>query len=78
MVLSVMQNLPPKDFVVHPCTHTALAKAYGVSRKVLYTWLRPLQAELGPRQGYKYNIEQLLLIFEKLGWPPNLIPGYGE
>lgn len=73
-----MQNLPPKDFVAHPCTHTALAKAYGISRKMLYKKLKPHAADLGPRKGYKYNLEQLLFIFEKLGWPPNLIPGYGE
>lgn len=73
-----MQDLPPKDFVAHPCTHTALAKAYGISRKMLYKKLIPYAAEIGPRKGYKYNLEQLLFIFEKLGWPPNLIPEYGE
>ena len=73
-----MKHPPAKEFVVMPCTHTALAKAYGVSWKVLYTWLQPLQSELGPRQGYKYNIAQLLFIVEKLGWPPNPIPVYGK
>ena len=74
-----MELLPPdKDYVLVPCTHTALAKAYGVSRKVLYTWLQPLSAQLGPRKGYKYNLEQLLIIIRKLGWPPHPIPGSGE
>ena len=73
-----MQNLPPKDLVVYPCTHTALAKAYGISRKMLYKKLKPHAAEIGPRKCYKYDLEQLLFIFEMLGWPPNPIPEYGE
>lgn len=78
MVFSAMQNLPPNDFVMHPCTHTALANAYGISHKMLYKKQKPHAADLGPRKGYKYNLKQLLFIFEKLGWPPNPIPGYGE
>ena len=71
----MVKNEPPKDFVVKPCTHTRLATAYGVSRKVLYSWLRPFQDELGPRQGYKYSISQLLVIFNKIGWPAKALCG---
>ena len=62
---------PPtdKEIVIRPCTHTRLAATYGVSPKVLRTWLRPWQKEIGPRQGYKYTLEQLFIIFDKIGWP---------
>ena len=60
-----------KEYVVKPCTHTALAKAYGVSRKVLYTWLHPHWQQIGRRAGYKYSLEQLFIIFDLIGWPPH-------
>jgi hypothetical protein len=69
---------PTKEFVVKPCTHTALARAYGLSRKMLYKKLKPHAAVIGPRQGYKYNLEQLFQIFGCIGWPPHPIPAYGE
>lgn len=60
---------PDKEMVIKPCNHTQLAAAYGVSPKVLRTWLRPHQKEIGPRSGYKYSLEQLFIIFDKIGWP---------
>ena len=58
-----------KEKIIKPCTHTTLARAYGISRKQLYTWLRPLKNEIGKRNGYNYSLEQLFTIFEKIGWP---------
>lgn len=57
------------EYVVKPCTHATLAKAYSVSRKTLYNWLRPHQEEIGKRCGYKYSLEQLFIIFDKFGFP---------
>ena len=76
-----------KEIVIKPCNHKQLAAAYGVSPKVLRTWLRPHQQQIGKRTGHKYSLEQLFLIFDKIGWPTKVsadklltsgasIPGY--
>jgi hypothetical protein len=71
-----LDNLPPMEnnYLLFPCTHTSLAKAYGISRKMLYKKLRPINAEIGERKGYKFSLEQLFIIISHLGWPPHPIP----
>jgi hypothetical protein len=64
-----MENKKEPEFVIKPCTHTGLARAYGISRKVLYSRLRPYREKIGPRKGYKYSLLQLLVIFELIGFP---------
>jgi hypothetical protein len=68
-----MQNKKEPEFVIKPCTHTSLARAYGISRKLLYSRLRPYREQIGPRKGYKYSLLQLLVIFELIGFPANPI-----
>jgi transposase len=65
----LQQNVHQKEIGIKPCNHRQLAKAYGISYKVLKTWLKPWLHELGKRKGYKYSLEQLLIIIEKLGLP---------
>jgi hypothetical protein len=62
-----------KELVIKPCNQAQLANAYGVSTKVLRTWLRPYDKEIGKRHGYKYSLEQLFIMLDKIGWPPNPI-----
>jgi hypothetical protein len=57
-----------KEIVIKPCNHTTLAKAYGISNKLLHTHLKPLKNTIGLRNCYYYNLEQLLIIFEKIGF----------
>lgn len=66
-----MKTYPPPhtEFIVKPVTHTRLAAAYDCSPKTLYRHLQPFKKEIGPRSGYMYSIEQLLFIFETIGWP---------
>lgn len=54
------------------CNTKELANLYGVSRKVLNTWLRPFLAEIGPRQGHYYTAKQVQTILDRIG-PYNLI-----
>ena len=68
-----MQTPPEQEIVIKPCTHTGLAAAYGVSPKVLRSWLRPYQDRIGKRVGYKYSLEQLFIIMELFGLPPHPI-----
>jgi transposase-like protein len=64
---------PQKEIIIKKCNHTRLAAAYGISPKVLRNWLRPYQHEIGKRKGYSYSLEQLFIIFEKIGFPPHPI-----
>ncbi|NOT52883.1 MAG: hypothetical protein HOP10_16625 [Chitinophagaceae bacterium] len=61
------------EIVIKPCSHTNLAAAYGVSRKVLYTSLRPYEKQIGKPSGRKYSLEQLCIIFDRVGFLPNPI-----
>jgi hypothetical protein len=62
-----------KEIIIKPCTHKQLAASYGVSAKVLRTWLKPHQQFIGQRKGYKYSLEQLFVIFDKMGLPQHSI-----
>jgi hypothetical protein len=64
-----MQNINENEIIIKPCNHTRLAAAYGVSRKVLRTRLLPYSQKIGKRNGHKYSLEQLLVIFELIGFP---------
>ncbi|MEI9957880.1 MAG: hypothetical protein WDM90_16630 [Ferruginibacter sp.] len=57
------------EIVIKPCNHTQLAGLYGVSTKVLRARLKPYQHLIGKRNGYSYSLEQLFIIFDKLGTP---------
>jgi hypothetical protein len=72
----VYRNIPSlqKQYLLFPCSHSALAKAYGISRNSLYKRLKKREVKLGPRTGNKYSLEQLFIIVSLLGWPPLPIP----
>ncbi len=59
--------------VIKPCNAVQLAKAYGVSKKVLYRWLLPYQNCIGLRSGHKFSIEQVIAIIERIGLPAQSI-----
>lgn len=46
-----------------------LAAFYGVHRDTMRMWLVPFSSEIGERNGRFYNITQVKIIFERLGWP---------
>jgi hypothetical protein len=57
------------EIILKPCNAVQLAKAYGVSKKILVKWLQPYQRHIGSRCGHKFSIEQLLIIIEVIGMP---------
>jgi hypothetical protein len=60
----------PEQFLVRPYTLTELAELYyPVTPKVVRRWLRPFEDAIGKREGQYYTVKQVLVIFEKLGWP---------
>jgi hypothetical protein len=58
------------EIVIKPCSHKKLAAAYGVSTKVLRTWLRPLTS-LHQKKNRIYNLQQLFQVIELIGLPAN-------
>ena len=50
-----------------------LATLYEVSPKTFRTWLKPFKSIIGKRIGIYYNINQVSIIFEKLGRPGRII-----
>lgn len=54
---------------VKPYTPKEIATLYGVSWKVMNTWLKPHQKDIGKRHGLYYTALQVKIIFEKLGLP---------
>jgi hypothetical protein len=63
----------PIEIAIKPCNHIKLAKAYGVSNKVLHTHLSNIKYKIGSRKGNNYSLEQLLVIIENIGLPCYLI-----
>jgi len=59
----------PRRVPRKPYSLRELGKLYGVCARTLKKWLEPIEAEVGPRRGRFYTINQVELIFEKLGEP---------
>jgi phage antirepressor YoqD-like protein len=54
---------------IRPYTVKELCKIYKISDKTLRKWLQPISGEIGKRQGYIYNVAQVVTIFRHLGVP---------
>jgi len=48
---------------------TELANLYGISNRIMKTWLAPFSNDIGKKHGRLYNTLQVKTIFEKLGLP---------
>jgi len=55
-----------------PMSLSELADAYQVSNKVMKKWLSPHESLIGQRVGLLCNPKQVLIIYECLGYPPNI------
>ncbi|HRI21049.1 MAG TPA: hypothetical protein PLA68_08840 [Panacibacter sp.] len=64
----MIKNICHLEMIIKPCTAAQLAASYGISAKVLRRWLSSY-----PQLHYKtnrgYNLQQLLLIIDKIGLP---------
>lgn len=54
---------------VKPYSIGELAGIYEVCVRTMNRWLKPHQDRIGQRQGRFYNVKQVLIIFEQLGFP---------
>jgi hypothetical protein len=55
--------------LLKPYSLKELSVMYGVSKNTFKKWMDPFSHKLGQRQGYYYSIEQVKMIFNKLGVP---------
>jgi transposase len=58
--------------LLRPYTVKELTKFYGVSWHTINNWIKRFEGEIGPRVGNFYTVAQVTIIFDKLGWPPEL------
>lgn len=54
---------------IRPLTHKELAGLYNVSWLTFQKWLKPHMGDIGKKTGHFYNTKQVMVIFDKLGWP---------
>ncbi|MEO6539950.1 MAG: hypothetical protein ABIN74_03120 [Ferruginibacter sp.] len=59
----------PLKFPIKPYSLKELAAMYHVTKKTFSKWLIPFEKEIGKRNGYYYNNNQVRIIFEKIGAP---------
>jgi hypothetical protein len=64
MKIDIINN----EIIIQPCSPKKLAALYGVSTKVLRTWLRPYPS-LHEKRNRVYNLKQLFEIIELIGLP---------
>lgn len=57
-------KIPLKPYSTHE-----LSKMYYITEKTMLKWLQPFQQEIGEKVGWYFNVRQVEIIFEKLGWP---------
>ncbi|MDB5274462.1 MAG: hypothetical protein JWO58_2829 [Chitinophagaceae bacterium] len=61
-----------KSIDIKPYNLKDLSTIYGVCDKTLKKWLVPFEKEIGQKQGRYFNINQVKIIFDKLGVPQTL------
>ncbi len=57
-----------------PYTMAELSKLYDVCSRTFKKWVDPFHAEIGKKIGRYYTINQVRVIFDKLGLPKDISP----
>ena len=57
------------EVMVKPYSIKELCCIYTISYKTFSKWVQPFLNEIGPRVGNYYNVNQVAVIFHKLGMP---------
>lgn len=55
--------------VIKPYSKKELAILYKVSPRCFYTMIKPFDTLIGKKTGWYYNVKQVEIIFDKLGYP---------
>ena len=64
--LITMQSNPAE---IKPYTMKQLRQLYGLSDKTMRKWLKQFESDIGEKNGNLFNVNQVKIIFEKLGRP---------
>ena len=65
-------KFPTPPGIIRPYSKKELTVMYKVSKKTMSRWLKPHLATIGTREGWYYNVKQVLIIFDLLGLPDSL------
>lgn len=69
-----MSNQENKNYIsLKAYTVGELADIYGVDWRTFKRWLVPFKEEIGERNGRYYTINQVKIIFEKIGLPCRIV-----
>jgi|GEM_PF-5461609 len=60
-----------QEWRVRPATNKMLAALYGVSRNIMKKHIELLGDKVGKKHGYYWMVNQVIIIIESLGPPPN-------
>jgi hypothetical protein len=64
-----MQQSKSRKAEIRPYSKKELAILYEVSPRCFYTMVQPFEPLIGKKRGWYYNVNQVKVIFEKLGYP---------
>ncbi len=59
----------PTLILLKPYTLKEMCVLYGVCRFTFRKWLKPFENQIGEKQGIYFSINQVKIIFDKLGYP---------
>ena len=64
----------PQSTTIQLCAYSApqLARLYQISARTFKKWIKPFAAEIGPLNGRLFNVNQVKVIFSKLGMPETM------
>jgi len=55
-----------------PYSLVELAKLYTICDRTMKKWIKPFEQEVGEKNGRYYSINQVKIIFDKLGLPSEI------
>jgi hypothetical protein len=58
--------------LVRPYSLVELGALYSVCDRTMRKWIKPFETDLGERIGRYYNVAQVKLILQKLGFPTEI------
>ncbi len=64
-----MKDIRYNSLMLKPYSTKELAGIYQVSRKTFNKWIKKFSNEIGEKSGQFYNVRQVQVIFDKLGFP---------
>ena len=66
-------EFPKKYVVVKQYVLKELAAIYNLDKKTFRKYLQRIDAKIGERNGYYYNVKQVIIIFQEIPLPHDII-----